>query len=341
MTNGTASTPGMLDSAGGDSLPAATRVFVETSARLHFGVLDLRGALGRWFGGLGAAAPAPTLLVSAAASDTVHADGEHADRALQFARRILEHYQVRGGAHVRVHRTLPSHKGLGSGTQLALAVGRAIAEVHSLPADAASLARAVGRARRSAIGTWTFENGGLVVEGGRHRDRDECGPLLARLQFPDEWRCVVAIPEATPGISGATEEEAFGRLPVPDERDVERVSHLVLMGVLPSVVEDDLDAFGAALTRIQEITGRWFAAVQGSTFAPGPSEELVRRMAEWGARGVGQSSWGPTVYGIVRGDEAARRLADRAREVLGSEGAVHAGPFRSSGATVWTGADRG
>ena len=40
---------------------AGQTVVVETAARLHFGVLDLRGSLGRWFGGIGAAAPGPTL----------------------------------------------------------------------------------------------------------------------------------------------------------------------------------------------------------------------------------------------------------------------------------------
>jgi beta-RFAP synthase len=193
----------------------------------------------------------------------------------------------------------------------------------------------VDRARRSAIGTWTFAHGGLVVEGGRRRDRDECGPLLARLPFPPDWRCVVAVPGAAAGISGETEDDAFAQLPVPSEHDVQRVAHLVLMALLPSLAEADLDAFGAALTEIQEITGRWFAAVQGSTFASGPSEELVQRMRAWGARGVGQSSWGPTVYGIVRGDEAARRLADQVGAGLGSAGAVYEGAFRAEGARVW------
>ena len=312
-----------------------SRIFVEAPARLHFGVLDLRGALGRWFGGIGAAASAPTLLVSAGPADTLRADGEDAERASHFALRFLEHHGVDGGADIRVHRALPSHAGLGSGTQLALAVARALAELHETSLDPAALARAVGRARRSAIGTWTFATGGLVVEGGRHRDRDDCGPLLARLSFPPDWRCIVAIPDAIPGISGAKEDEAFAKLPQPAERDVERVAHLVLMALLPALADADLPGFGAALTQIQEITGRWFAAVQGSTFAPGPSEELVRRMAEWGACGVGQSSWGPTVYGIVEGDGAAARLGDQVRAALAGKGRVYDGPFRNEGARVW------
>ena len=107
------------------------------------------------------------------------------------------------------------------------------------------------------------------------------------------------------------------------------------MALLPALADDDLATFGAALTQIQEITGRWFASVQGGTFAPGRSEELVRMLAEWGAAGVGQSSWGPAVYGIVRGDAAGKTLADRTREWLGDEGDVYEGPFRREGARVW------
>ena len=97
-------------------------IFVEAPARLHFGVLDLRGARGRWFGGIGAAAPAPSLVVSATPADTLEVVGEDADRASNFARRFLTHHGLKRGARVCVHRAIPVHAGLGSGTQLALAV---------------------------------------------------------------------------------------------------------------------------------------------------------------------------------------------------------------------------
>jgi beta-RFAP synthase len=310
-------------------------VHVETYARLHFGVLDLRGARGRWFGGLGAAAPGPSLLVTVEPSAALDVSGEDADRALTFARRFFEHHALAAGARIHVHRALPSHAGLGSGTQLALAVARGLAELTGTPADAPVLAHAVGRARRSAIGTWTFAGGGLVVEGGRARDSDACGPLVARLPFPSAWRCVVAIPVGSPGLSGAEEVSAFAALPTPSERDVERVSHLVLMSLLPSLADGDLPAFGAALSEVQETTGRWFAPFQGGTFAAGASQTLVARMREWGASGVGQSSWGPAVYGIVEGADAGAALAARVRTVLGESGCVYEGAFQSTGARVW------
>jgi beta-RFAP synthase len=320
-----------------------TEVFVEASARLHFGLFDLRGSLGRQFGGIGAAAPAPDLLVSARRAETLTITGTDTARAAEYAERFLAN-AVRpdgdaAGVHLHVHRTLPPHAGLGSGTQLALSVARALADVYGIPMDAPALARAVGRARRSAIGTWTFAGGGLVVEGGRRAAGGECvAPLLARLPFPATWRCVVAVPEATTGMAGGAEEAAFAQLTPPSERDAERIAHLVLMGLLPALAENDLPTFGRTLTAIQAINGRWFAPVQGGTFAPGPSEELVRRMSEWGAAGVGQSSWGPTVYGIVDREESATRLADHVRTLLatsGVAGAVYEGPFAEHGARVW------
>jgi beta-ribofuranosylaminobenzene 5'-phosphate synthase len=310
-------------------------VFVEAPARLHFGVLDLRGSRGRWFGGIGAAAPGPTLCVSASPARTLEVSGVSSERAADFAKRFHAHYELEAGARLHVERTLPEHAGLGSGTQLALAVARALAEVHGIRADASELACVTGRGRRSAIGTWTFSGGGLVVEGGHRPDAAGLAPLLARLPFPSTWRCVVAVPKPARGISGDEEAAAFAGLPPPPERDVERVAHLVLMGMLPALADDDIASFGSALTEIQTITGRWFAPAQGGTFASGQSAELVRRMSDWGAAGVGQSSWGPAVYGIVEGEEAGLRLADRVRSVLRDDGSVHVGPFRSEGARVW------
>jgi beta-ribofuranosylaminobenzene 5'-phosphate synthase len=312
-------------------------VFVEAAARLHFGVLDLRGSLGRWFGGLGAAAPEPTLLLSARLDQSLGVEGEDADRAEKFARAFLAHHDVQAGARISIHRALPPHAGLGSGTQLALAVARAIAELHGLPTAAAALAGAVGRAQRSAVGTWTFDGGGLVVEGGRRDDTDGVGPLIARIAFPPSWRCIVAVPRQPPAISGWAEASALAALARPPEREVERVAHLVLMALLPALADADLAGFGRALTAIQTTTGSWFASVQGGAFAQGPSEALVRRMAERGAQGVGQSSWGPAVYGIVDGETAAGQLADDVRAALEhcGGGTVHEGPFRTTGARVW------
>ena len=316
----------------------ASSVFVEAAARLHFGVLDLRGSLGRRFGGLGAAIPSPSLLLEASPAPEVSAAGLEADRVETFAHRFLAHHGLSGGARLTLHRAIPPHSGLGSGTQLGLSVARALAELYRLPTDAPGLARAVSRGRRSAIGTWSFAYGGFIVEGGHRPQEGTVAPLLGRYEVPESWRCVVAVPPGEPGLSGEAESAAFERLPAPPERDPERVAHLVLMQLLPSLVEGDLAGFGAALTTIQRLTGAWFAASQGGIFAPGLGPELIARMADWGAAGVGQSSWGPAVYGLVEGADRSRALAERVAAALAGQGLVFEGGFARTGARLgWGG----
>jgi beta-RFAP synthase len=310
-------------------------VFVEAPARLHFGVLDLRGGLGRCFGGLGAAIPSPSLLLEAVPSRQVGATGPDADRAVEFARRFLAFHRLSGGVDLRLHRSIPSHAGLGSGTQLGLAVARALSELNGLAPDPVELARATARGKRSAIGTWTFALGGFIVEGGRRPGSQELAPLLARFPIPASWHCVVAVPPARSGLSGDAEARAFDELPPPSERDVERVSHLVLMQLLPALVEADLPSFGQALSEVQRITGSWFAGPQGGVFAPGDTERLVSDMASWGALGVGQSSWGPAAYGLVGSAAAAEELAGKVRRTMSQGGTVFEGGFAGHGARFW------
>jgi beta-ribofuranosylaminobenzene 5'-phosphate synthase len=311
-------------------------LFVEAPARLHFGVLDLRGQLGRCFGGLGAAIPSPSLLIEARPADRLSAEGPDADRAIEFAERWQAHQGRTGGAHFIVHRAIPSHSGLGSGTQLGLAVARALGELHGVSADPEELARSAGRGRRSAIGTWTFALGGFIVEGGRRAGSQAIAPLLARFAIPPSWRCVVAVPSDGRGLSGEAEAQAFEMLPPPPQMEVERVAHLVLMQLLPALVEADLPSFGEALSQVQRITGSWFAAQQGGVFAPGPTGRLVADMAAWGALGVGQSSWGPAAYGLVESAGKAAELARRVQDRLGAEGQVFEGGFALQGARFWT-----
>jgi beta-ribofuranosylaminobenzene 5'-phosphate synthase len=309
-------------------------VRIEAPARLHFGMLDLRGSLGRRFGGIGAGIFDPSLVIELERADAVEAEGAESQRAAEFALRYLASKGMSEGVRIVIRRAIPGHSGLGSGTQLALAVARGIAELYDLPTETGALAAAVGRARRSAIGTWLFDGGGFVVEGGRREGSELIAPLLARLEIPTTWRCVVALPRSAQGVSGDTEVQAFRELPAPPLGEVEHVAHLLLMSLLPALVDGDIVAFGSAITEIQRINGAWFAPVQGGPFASGASTELIRKMGEWGAAGVGQSSWGPAVYGIVDGDSAAAELAERARALLNGGGTVYVNEFAGSGARV-------
>jgi beta-ribofuranosylaminobenzene 5'-phosphate synthase len=309
-----------------------TAVRVEAPARLHLGMLAVAGDGPRRFGGLGVAVVAPAVVVEAQPADELSAEGAEAERALAFARRCHEALGLEGGARLRVVEAIPPHVGLGSGTKLALAVAQALAALDDRTVDAPELAAAVGRAARSAVGTWTFALGGLVVEGGVRRDAERPAPLLARHPMPDEWRAVLVIPAAQAGLSGPAEEEAFRRLVPSPERSAE-IAQLVLTLLLPALVESDLEEFGGALTRIQQLVGDAFAAVQGGRFHP-RAGALVEALLREGAAGAGQSSWGPAVYGVVGDEAAGRELARRMQGEVGDDGTVELVGFDNRGARV-------
>jgi predicted sugar kinase len=188
-------------------------ILVEAPARLHLGLLDMRGDLGRRFGGLGAALETPSLLLEATPGPKLDAEGDESERLLRFARLFLEHQGLQGGAHLRLLRSIPAHAGLGSGTQLALATARPGHLVRPGPRRP-HLAAATDRARRSPSAPGP-SRGRLPARGRPSFDGAGPAPLLLRRPMPSDWRCVIAIPELPRGLSGRAEEEAFRELPRP------------------------------------------------------------------------------------------------------------------------------
>jgi beta-ribofuranosylaminobenzene 5'-phosphate synthase len=305
---------------------------VEAPARLHLGMLAVAGDGERRFGGLGVSVSRPAVVLEARPADELSAEGADAERALMFAQRCHEALGLADGAHLRVVEAIPPHVGLGSGTKLALAVAQALATLAERTVDAPALAQAAGRAARSAVGMWTFALGGLVVEGGVRRGVDRPAPLLAHHPVPEEWRCVLVVPAAEPGLSGIAENEAFQQLTPSAERSAS-IAQLVLTALLPALVERDLEEFGAALTRVQELVGDAFATVQGGRFHP-RAGAVVEALLRNGAAGAGQSSWGPAVYGVVGSEAAGRELAARMESQLDGEGSVDVVGFDNRGARV-------
>jgi beta-RFAP synthase len=309
-------------------------VRVKAPARLHMGMLDVAGGPSRRFGGLGVALSRPAALVEASPSDDLTAEGPDAERALAVAQRCREALGLAGGARVHVLESIPAHVGLGSGTKLALAVAAALAALAGQTPEPRALARAAGRGARSAVGLWTFVLGGLVVEGGVRPGGERPAPLLARHAMPDEWRCVLAIPSAEPGLSGRAEEEAFAGLR-PDADRAALIAQLVLTSLLPGAAECDVAEFGSALTRIQRLVGESFASVQGGVFHP-RSGALVEALLRLGAAGAGQSSWGPAVYGVVGDEQSGLEVARRLDAELAGGGHVELVRFDNGGAHVET-----
>jgi beta-RFAP synthase len=313
-----------------------TEILVTAPARLHFGMLDPADRGARRFGGFGVGIESPRVVVGvrraeSGSEDAVLASGAQADRAAAFARRARSRFGLDGGLAIDVREAIPVHSGLGSGTKLALAIARGVAELAAVPAGPEELGRASGRGARSSVGSWTFAAPGLVVEAGV-RDGEWLSPLVARYPMPEGWRCVLALPLGVEGLSGDAEERFFGALRTPAGVGAE-VSRLLVTGLLPGLLAGDIEEFGASLTRIQRDIGSIFAAQQGGVFHP-RAAPLVDALLGLGVGAVGQSSWGPSVYGIVDDPEMAADVAGRLRAAAGADAAVSVVDFDRRGARV-------
>jgi beta-RFAP synthase len=294
-------------------------IAVRTASRLHFGLLNVSASPAdvipplRRFGGAGLMIDKPGLELTCTAAAEWSAQGPLAERLLEFARRFSRSVAEelpdveQTPQHWTVRRAAPEHAGLGTGTQLGLATAWALSEAWGIRLDAPQLACWVGRGARSALGVHGFAQGGFLVDAGK-RDDASVAPLVARLPFPADWRMVLLRPVGAVGLHGPAEKEAFAALDAAPAR-TEALCRLLLLGLMPALVEHDLPAFGAALYEFNRRVGEAFASVQGGTYASAPVAGLTALLRELGCRGVGQSSWGPTVFAVVGGAEEGEELA--------------------------------
>ena len=291
------------------------RTVVQAGARLHLGFLDLNGSCGRRYGSIGVTLERPSCTVEAAPGP----DGAPL-RPAEPVRRILDRLDLADAPiAVRLIETIPAHAGFGAGTQVALAVALAASRAAGRPALIRDLARQLGRGQRSGIGVAAFERGGLVIDAGHpsqeglgaeagETEGPEAPPVIFQHPLPDDWRFVLATPRAAPGLSGPSEARAFESLPPMDAAQVGRICRLTLMQVAPAALAGDIRTFGGAITEIQTVVGEYFAPYQGGRFATETGCLATELALARGAHGVGQSSWGPTVFALVRGEPAARDL---------------------------------
>lgn len=288
-------------------------VKVEAPARLHLGFMDLNGGLGRRFGGLGLAIEGIATRLSIMKAASFSGSGPSAERAVGYAKRFITRMRLPHAVSIQTYETIPQHVGLGSGTQLALAVGTAIAKLYDLELDTRSIGQLLDRGARSGIGAGAFDMGGFLVDGGRGA-ADRLPPIISRLEFPSRWRIVLVHDQRSVGLHGPKETRAFGALPPFSAEHAAHLCRIVLMQVLPAVADAQLPALARGLNDIQEIVGDYFSPAQGGRFASSRVAEVLAWLQQHGCPGIGQSSWGPTGFALIDSEARAQVLV---REVEG------------------------
>ncbi len=290
------------------------RVSVRTPSRLHFGLLGWGPGSRRQFGGLGLMIQSPGIELDAEAASRSQVEGPLGQRVQRLVACLQDRLAAVGvrlpPSRIRVHRAPPEHRGLGVGTQMSLAVAMALLRLSGQANPSIEdLARLTGRGNRSGIGLHGFHLGGLIVDGGR-KEGTGIPPLLAHLAFPEEWSILLVQPPGWHGLHGDEETRAFARVPAIAERVTERLCRIVLLDLMPAVVERDLPALGGAIMELQAHVGAVFAPAQGGTYASPQGRAIVEHLGRSGFVGIGQSSWGPTLYAFS--DRAPDEIADQA-----------------------------
>ena len=124
-----------------DTLP----IYIEAPARLHLGFLDLDGSLGRRFGSLGLTIDDIATKIIVHRADHINVSGDETGRVLDYAKKFCERKGLTSGCHIEVIEQILNHSGLGSGTQLALAIGTAIAKLYELNCTSIEVAAILNR----------------------------------------------------------------------------------------------------------------------------------------------------------------------------------------------------
>jgi beta-RFAP synthase len=289
---------------------------VVAPSRLHFGLFHVPAGVEltpgeRAFGGLGLMVEQPGVVVTVQPAESWRFEGPLASRAQVFAAQFMLSIPEdrRRAFQVLVEQCPAEHTGLGVGTQLGLAVAKSLAVAcgeAELPST--ELALRVGRGERSAIGVHGFDRGGLLVDAGK-LPGEGVSPLLAQVKLPDEWRVVLLTPPGSTHWHGHHERHAFATATGGDPDALRQLADFAIR----SAEQRDIGTFDEAVYEFNRRAGEPFAATQGGTYASREIEALIADVRSWGIRGVGQSSWGPTVFAIVADSDTALSLVLRFR----------------------------
>ncbi|WP_254507091.1 hypothetical protein [Anatilimnocola floriformis] len=307
-------------------------VVVRAANRLHFGLFALAAQntaqpaaqnaapVGaneeRSYGGVGVMVDSPlSLTLNIRPREVVRkTDSPLAERIQVFARRWSDFYsRPIDDAEIFLTNHAPDHIGLGTGTQLGLSIAAGLAAFFDLPVPPIEeLVRSVGRGTRSAVGAYGFSMGGLIVDRGK-LPGEFLAPLDCRLEMPADWRFLLVRPLQGTGLAGECEQVAMDQAarnlaPLTEKLVTEAREHLV-----PAAATGQFADFAASLGRYCETAGQFYADVQGGPFNGPVVTALAERIRSLGYNGLGQSSWGPTLFVACENESAAQLLATKLR----------------------------
>jgi beta-ribofuranosylaminobenzene 5'-phosphate synthase len=300
------------DPAGANEAHVALRpASVTTTARLHFGFLDPSGRGKRPFGSFGLSLDRPRTKLVLERAREFRVSGVERERAERYLKSIAHSCGVRHSYALTIEEAIPPHAGLGSGTQLALAVGSAFAALEGIALAPQEIAARLQRGARSGIGIATFAQGGVVLDGGPRQGA--LPALIRRVPFPSAWRVLLILDADCSGLAGASERAAFEALPDFPESETTELYRRIMQNALPALTKGDFKTFCDEVGYLQARMGTYFAPLQGGPYASPRVSDVLDWLREKGITGLGQSSWGPTGFAFAASEAEGKALLEEAR----------------------------
>lgn len=310
---------------------------ISTPSRLHFTLIDMNGELGRIDGSLGLSIQDPCISLEFGPHErTVVRGGAPGEREMVLSEIAAssEILQVEPRIEVVIRQMIPPHQGLGSGTQIRLAVLSALNQQHGLNRPTSELGAISMRGGTSGIGIRAFRCGGFLLDGGHSvrvqkksfapsRFATKAGqpPLLMRTDFPTTWGIALFIPSRHQGLSGADELDfMLANTPIPLD-EVQSTSHIILMLLLPALRELDLETFGSSVSALQDVG--WKRRHWGRPDVQPLQSVRSAFGAATGVHGCGLSSTGATVFGFFDAEKLSdAEVSTSLRRELRNEDAI-------------------
>ncbi|MBN1217214.1 MAG: hypothetical protein JXA99_17470 [Candidatus Lokiarchaeota archaeon] len=310
------------------------KIRITTPCRIHLSLIDENGYTGRVDGGIGLMLDQPNVIFEASNSATEFKIEAHKyyresiDIINEKASKVFKKYYINNkNFYFNLKQYYPSHVGLGSKTQLSLAVATSISKLKNLEINQRELTKIVERGGTSGIGWKGFFSGGFILDAGHDfgigKEKESflpssasssADPALTILQYkiPENWRFVLIIPNVKKGVYGDEEVSVFKKYtPIP-KQEVNEVSHQILMKIIPGLIKNDLECFGEGLKCIQSIGFKKIEIQLQNEIV----KNLLKFIDSYGAKAYGMSSFGPSVIVIVDSNSQAKKMLHAVKEHL-------------------------
>lgn len=301
---------------------------VVTPCRLHFGLIDLNGQLGRINGGLGVALEQPAWEIKGWMTKKRDPKLSHSPSLISVINNFDSYFKTKtNDIRFKITRKITQHIGLGSNTQYCLAVGAILAKIHNIETSVVEIANAVKRGGTSGIGVAAFEKGGIILDGGHTFGPGKQTesfkpssvstapppPIIFRHNPPENWRFILLTPRTEQGAFGKKEIDLFSDNCPISENEVEKLSRLILVKILPAIVEKDIQSFGEGLTEMQTN----FTKFGMHRYKKGITNDLLNYTRNsQDIYGSGISSFGPTIFALTNDEQKAEKIVSELKETF-------------------------